>query len=197
VDVFASFFQLLHSVKVNRDNKDSLWWVPSKKGVFKVKSFYSLTSTGGRRFPWKSVWRTQAPPKAAFFVWTAALGKILTQDNLRKRHVIVINRCCMCKKTEETVDHLLLHCDVVSVVWNSLFSCFGVSWVMPRRVIDLLACWWSSGRSRSAVVWKMAPICIFWCLWWERNNRSFEDLERTLEETHSLFYHTLYCWTSA
>jgi hypothetical protein len=25
VDVFASFFQLLHSVKVNRDNKESLW----------------------------------------------------------------------------------------------------------------------------------------------------------------------------
>jgi hypothetical protein len=43
VDVFASFFQLLHSVKVNRDNEDSLWWVPSKKGVFKVKTFfYSL-----------------------------------------------------------------------------------------------------------------------------------------------------------
>jgi hypothetical protein len=64
---------------------------------------------------------------------------------------------------------------------------------MPRRVIDLLACWWSSDK----VVWKMAPICIFWCLWWERNNRSFEDLKRTLEETLSLFYHTLYCWTSA
>jgi hypothetical protein len=130
-------------------------------------------------------------------VWTAALGKILTQDNLRKRRVIVINRCCMCKKTEETVDHLLLHCDVASVLWNSLFNRFGMSWVMPRRVIDLLAYWWSSGRSRSAAVWKTAPICIFWCLWWERNNRSFEDLERSLEEILSLLYHSLYCWTSA
>jgi hypothetical protein len=52
VDVFAYFFQLLLSVKVNRDNEDSLWWVPSKKGVFKVKSFfYSLTSAGSNRFP--------------------------------------------------------------------------------------------------------------------------------------------------
>jgi hypothetical protein len=141
VDVCTSFFQLLHSVKVNQDNEDSLWWVPSKKGVFKIKSsFYSLTSAGSSRFPWKSVWCAQAPPRVAFFVWTAALGKILTQDNLRKRHVIVINRCCMCKKTKETVDHLLLHCDVASVLWNSLFSRFGMSWVMPRRVIGLLAC---------------------------------------------------------
>jgi hypothetical protein len=43
----------------------------------------------------------------------------------------------------------------------------------------------------------MTPICIFWCLWWERNNRSFEDLERSLEEILSLLYHSLYCWTSA
>jgi hypothetical protein len=39
------------------------------------------------------------------------------------------------------VDHLLLHYDVASVLWYSLFSRFGMSWVMPRQVIDLLACW--------------------------------------------------------
>jgi hypothetical protein len=41
---------------------------------------------------------------------------------------------------------------------------------------DLLACWWCSGRLRSVAVWKMAPICLLWCLWREINNRSFEDL---------------------
>ncbi|XP_059436558.1 CMP-sialic acid transporter 2-like isoform X2 [Corylus avellana] len=57
------------------------------------------------------VWQTQAPLRAIFFVWSAAFGKILTLDNLRKRHVIVTNRCCMRKRSEETVDHLLLHCE--------------------------------------------------------------------------------------
>jgi hypothetical protein len=166
VDVFVSFFQVLHSIKVSRDSEDKLWWVSSKKVVFKVKSFfYSLASFGSRRFPWKSFWRTQAPSRAAFFVWTEALGKILTLDNIKKRHVIMINKCYMCKKTREFVDHLLLHCDVASILWSSLFSRFGMSWVMPRRVIDLLACWWSSGRSRSDAVWKMALTCLFWCLW--------------------------------
>jgi len=45
--------------------------------------------------------------------------------------------------------------------------------------------------------WKMAPICLFWCLWRERNNRSFEDVEKTPEELLSSFYHTLYLWTTA
>jgi len=140
VDVFVFFFQVLHSVKVSRDSEDKLWWVSSKKCLFKVKSFYSLACFGSSRFLWKSVWCTQAPSRAAFFVWTAALGKILTLNILRKRYVIVINRCCMCKKTGKFVDHILLHCDMASALWSSLFSRFGMSWVMSGQVIDLLAC---------------------------------------------------------
>jgi nitrogen fixation-related uncharacterized protein len=49
----------------------------------------------------------------------------------------------------------------------------------------------------SVAVWKMTPICLFWCLWRERNNRSFDDLERSLEEILFSFYHTLYLWTTA
>jgi hypothetical protein len=77
---------------IRQDIEDRLWWISSKRGLFKVKDFFiALTCNDYRRFPWKSVRRTQAPPRAGFFVWSAALGKILTLDNLRKRHIIVIN----------------------------------------------------------------------------------------------------------
>ena len=72
--------------------------------------------------------------------WSTALDKILTLDNLRKQHIIVINRCCICKRSEEMVDHLLLDCEVASALWNAIFSQFGMAWVMPRRVFDLFAC---------------------------------------------------------
>jgi hypothetical protein len=45
----------------------------------------------------------------------------------------------MCKKYGESVDHLLLHCDVALVVWSSFYSLFGVEWVMPSSVLDLLS----------------------------------------------------------
>ena len=64
-----------------------------QSGLFKVKSFFTpwLVMKVGT-FPWKSVWRTQAPPRVVFFfAWSAALGKILTLDNLRKQHVIMMN----------------------------------------------------------------------------------------------------------
>jgi hypothetical protein len=86
-----------------------------------------------------------------------------------------VDRCCSCNKNGESVDRLLLHCDVASILWNNIFTRFGMSWVMSRRVIDLFACWWKSGRPRSAAIWKMVPICILWCVWKERNRRCFED----------------------
>jgi hypothetical protein len=69
--------------------------------------------------------------------------------------------------------------------------------VMPRQVFDLLAYWWSFGRRRSDAVWKMVPICLFWCLWQERNNRFFEDLKRSLEDILSSCFRTLFLWTVA
>jgi hypothetical protein len=42
------------------------------------------------------------------------------------------------ERNGESVDYLLLHCDVASSIWSAFFSCFGLSWVMHRSVVDLL-----------------------------------------------------------
>jgi hypothetical protein len=51
-------------------------------------------------------------------------------NNLKKRCVIVVDRCCLCKRNVEFVDHLLLHYEVACALWNAIFSHFGISWVM-------------------------------------------------------------------
>jgi hypothetical protein len=104
----------------------------------------------------------------------------------------VIDKCCMCKRNGESLDHVLLHCDVTYVVWSIIFNRFGMSYVMPRRVIELYDCWWSSGRPRTVAVRKMVPMCLFWCLWKEMNDINFEDKERSTENIIYLFFETLY-----
>jgi hypothetical protein len=106
----TSFYNCLYSHKLRGVGEDKLWWIPSSKGVFEVSSFYRvLSSHGSLPFPWKGIWRTKAPPRVAFFSWTAVRSKIPTIDNLHRRGMIVVNRCWLCKSDEESVDHLLLH----------------------------------------------------------------------------------------
>jgi hypothetical protein len=89
----------------------------------------------------------------AFFVWSATLSKILTHDNLRKRNVIVIEWCCLCKKSGEYINHLLLHCEIAPYLWSYILILFGVEWVMPRTVLELLNSWGVAigyGRAKKA-----------------------------------------------
>jgi hypothetical protein len=67
---------------------------------------------------------------------------------------------------------------------------------MHRRIVDLYACWWTVGSTQSDVVWKMVLSYLLWCLWWEKNDKSFENHESTLEEM-KLFFYILYLWTMA
>jgi hypothetical protein len=46
------------------------------------------------------------------------------------------------------------------------------------------------------MVWKMVPRCLLWCVWKEKNDRCFEERERTLVKILSLYYDTLYLWTA-
>jgi hypothetical protein len=63
VDVLASFYSL-YSLRTRREGEeDKLWWAPSYKGKFDIRSFYILACKEASPFPLKSTWRT----KVAFF----------------------------------------------------------------------------------------------------------------------------------
>ena len=47
----------------------------------------------------------------------------------------------MFKVEGETIDHLFLHCTVAREMWDTVLTLFGMHWVMPKRVVDLLDCW--------------------------------------------------------
>ncbi|GMP25478.1 hypothetical protein CsSME_00002328 [Camellia sinensis var. sinensis] len=48
------------------------------KGVFSMSSFYRILCRGGvGESPWRRIWITDVSSKVAFFVWSAAFGRIL------------------------------------------------------------------------------------------------------------------------
>ena len=173
-------------------------WTPSKRKNFEVKSYYNykmrvkLESVDGPR---KIIWKSKAPSRVAFFVWTAVLGKILIIDNLRKKRIIVTEWCCMCNKNGESIVHLLLHGEVALEVWNMVCQLFGVVWVMSGSLKECLGSWRTQKGNRTILqIWRMALLCVMWCLWRERNERSFEDREIGRMELKKRVLQTLFSW---
>ena len=54
--------------------------------------------------------------------------------------------------------------------------------------------WKFLGMMRSGV-WKMAPICLFWCIWGERNRRMFQEEEKSDTSLKNLFLRALLEWS--
>jgi hypothetical protein len=166
---------------------------------FQVKLFYkALLPSNGLLVPWKSIWKTKVPPRVSFFVWATAMDRILTMQNLRRRHVMVLDWCYMCKASGESTDHLLLHYPIASDLWSCILTLFGLQWVMPKGVLELLACW-GEGRGKSKIqdLWNSIPHGICWVLWWERNSKAFEGKERSVLELKWLLIRTLMDWSNA
>ena len=97
-------------------------------------------------------------------------------------------------ENEETIDHLLLHCSRTKVLWDLLFTVFGVSWVLPYSVKETLLSWHGSfvGKKRNKV-WRAAPLHIFWTVWKARNCLAFKDDVVSIQR---LKYSFIFClWT--
>lgn len=138
-ELVSSLLNLLYSLRVRENCEDQMGWIYSRRKKFEVRSFYQILHiTAENSFPWKSIQWNKYPSIAAFFIWPVAQGRILTLDNLRRRHLTLINWCSMCKKSEETINHLGLRCDAATYLWASIFHSFR----MPQRVVvKLLAVW--------------------------------------------------------
>lgn len=72
-----------------------------------------------------------------------------------------------------------------------VLSClFGVQWVMPCRVLDLLACW----KGRFAKFCHAVPLCLMWTAWRECNRRAFEGIEGPTMDLKLFLVRALFDW---
>ena len=127
-------------------------------------------------FPNRCIWMDKVPTKVSFFAGEASWGKILTLDRLQRRGWQLPNRCFLCGCEEENDNHILLHCIVVKTLWEIVLAIFGVKWVFPKSVKEVLFSWRGSfvGKKRKKI-WNSIPLCIFWTVWKEMNRLAFRE----------------------
>lgn len=104
---------------------DELWlWTLEGSGTFSTKSAYtwlhghcSSIDVGGETANqiFKQFWKTKAPPKVLAFSWQAIRKRIRTKQNMFHRQIIRGQQdlvCEFCNLEMESVDHLLLTCNL-------------------------------------------------------------------------------------
>ncbi|RVW47209.1 AP-1 complex subunit gamma-2 [Vitis vinifera] len=118
MDMIGYLLHVLRDYKPSME-EDSVWWEGGRNGKFRVKEAYRLVARPNDIvFPSRCIWVDSVPTKVAFYAWEATWGRVLTLDRLQKRGWQLPNCCFLCGCEEETVNHILIHCIVVRVLWD-------------------------------------------------------------------------------
>ena len=92
LEAMSGFLDTIYGSSIKGFGEDKMCWKPSRDKRFKVNDCYRiLVGFTDFCFPWKSIWKQKIPSRVVFFVFTAALGKYLTIDNLRKKKVWILD----------------------------------------------------------------------------------------------------------
>ena len=123
------------------------------------------------------------------------MGKSLNHCSVRKRGFHLARKCPLCGMKEEELENILIHCPSIWGQWTDLLSAFGASWVCPLLVKDFLLSWTHCLiRKNAKVLWRAAPLILFWAIWKERNKVIFEDATFSTLKLKLTIIRSLFTW---
>ena len=141
------------------------------------------------------------PLKVSILTWRLLRDRWPTKNNLLRRGIIsTANSFCLagCEQVE-TVQHLFLHCDLSSSLWQQVQNWIGVSGVDHQSIqthfIQFSSCLGGS-RERRSFLQLLWLLCI-WLVWNDRNNRLFNNSHcSTMDLLEKVKFHS-YRWLRA
>jgi len=198
IEEVAMLLGVLNNFPGTSESSDKPVWKIHNKGVYTVKSCYwkmNHNVSRTERWPWKLLWKVKCPLKVSCFVWLLIKKACLTHEVLQKRGMQICSRCFMCEQEAEVNNHLFIHCQIATSLWNRFLCILGVSWVMPKTTLELLNSWLGVGsRGKKEEWWKLIPSCIWWSIWKERNTRCFEGQKITCQRIKTNCISLLFFW---
>ena len=130
-------------------------------------------------------WHKNVPLKVSICPWRLFHNRWPTNDNLVRRGVISNdNQLCVsgCGQ-QETIDHLIIHCNIFGELWMLIKSWIGVYFVDPLQVTDHFNQFVhsSGGYAPRRLFLHLIWLCCIWVIWNERNQRLFSNKANTME----------------
>ena len=113
LDNYATLAALLDTGHLHEERADTRIWLSDNSGGFSSKSAFAVLQQGD--------------------------GFLHLLQKKRRNSSLYPSWCVMCKRAEETVDHLFIHCSFSSRIWSKTLQTFGLYWVVPRSCYGLLS----------------------------------------------------------
>lgn len=111
----------LRDFQLHEGIDDDIIWKHTASGHYSAASAYKVQFLG---LTWSvlehAVWKAWAPPKVKFFARLAIQNRIWTADRLAKRGWPNCGLCPLCKRENETVEHLFFKCRFSLRLWGMI-----------------------------------------------------------------------------
>ena len=183
-DMLGECGALLNNVVVQSNVSDRWQWDSDPYEGYSVRGAYqTLTDTdvptvdGGE----EHIWHKQVSLKVSILSWRLMKDRLPTRSNLQRRGLIdaTANTCVSGCGMEETANHMFLHCDVFSSLWQHIRSWISMSGAYPQNISEHFHQFTHStshSKARRSFLQLIWLLCV-WLIWNERNNRLFKNIE--------------------
>ncbi|XP_059281045.1 uncharacterized protein LOC132034692 [Lycium ferocissimum] len=151
--------------------------------TFSIKQVYLKLRGCHQKVCWRRfVCNNQGSPKWVFILYLALNRRLYTRDRLKKWGITNQVVCPLCGTEPETIDHLFFQCSFSAAVWEKLLMWQGYQRKAMDRTNEVLwMCAQVNGKAAQSQVCRMVVAGSVYILWQERNNRVFQQKERTPE----------------
>lgn len=184
LDVIHDIFEdrdveLILSIELGGNNKDTWYWRFEKMGHYSVKSAYIRLqenkgdhSTVDNSGFWRKLWQLKLPSKVKNFLWRVVSRLLPTKDLLRVRNVDTNVVCPICQVENESIEHILVNCSfadhchqlsspsLIQEGTNSFaewLSCVFENHDKNAVHVSVVVCWllW---KNRNDAIWKQRSV---------------------------------------
>jgi hypothetical protein len=126
LDEFTLLFMTLAPLSLTEHN-DTISWTWTADGKYSAALAYDCQYLGAMsNFADINLWSATAEQKTKFFAWLALHNRVLTADNMMKKHWSCEPTCALCSSLIESTEHILSKCNYTEAVWDIMAHRFNL-----------------------------------------------------------------------
>ncbi|KAJ9555268.1 hypothetical protein OSB04_009882 [Centaurea solstitialis] len=181
---FEALTARLLGIAPNKEVPDKTDWKLDSSGSYSVKALRILLDRQEEGLGVVTKWMKILPKKVCIFIWRVGLDRIPCRANLDKVGVDLNTLLCpRCGEMVESMDHALVTCSEVKMVWNRVGVWWGKNLDTVGSVQDLLneVSSPSYGDSKEEL-WLAVKWSFLYLIWRHRNALVFERINTKIQD---------------